>query len=67
MLSGDLWRHRATKRVVRIERCREGFLSISLWTTVWRDGRWTGEFKMSPTLWDEAEFCEKFEPYLYRH
>jgi len=66
MLVGDLWRHRYTKRVVRIERYRGGFLSISLWTTVWRDGQWTGEFKMSPSLWDEPGFRLKFEPYLYR-
>lgn len=61
MVPGELWRHKSTGRVVRIERFREGFLSVSAWTALWKDGRWTGEFQMVDALWDEDEFLRKFE------
>jgi len=62
MLSGELWRHRTTKRVVRVERVKKGFLSLSVWVALWRNGQWDGEFQMVETLWDEAEFRRMFEP-----
>lgn len=61
----ELWRHRATGRIVRIERYRGGFLSISVWTALLKGGQWGGEFRMVNTLWDDAEFKRKFEP-VYR-
>jgi hypothetical protein len=66
MVPGELWRHKITGRVVRIERSREGFLSVSAWVALWKDGRWCGEFQMVDTLWDEAEFQRKFSPLYAR-
>lgn len=36
-------------------------MSVSAWTALWKDGRWTGEFQMVDALWDEDEFLRKFE------
>lgn len=63
VFTGELWRHRATGRIVRIERSRQGFLSVSWWVALWEDGRWGGEFQIvGTTIWDELEFKHKFEP-----
>lgn len=65
MAPGELWRHRGTGRIVRIEVRRGGFLSFSIWTAVQDDrGNWDGRFVMHPTPWDETQFRQAFRKLL---
>ena len=65
MIPGELWRHRGTGRIVRIEVRRSGFLSFSVWTAVQDEqGNWGGRFVMHSVIWDEVQFRQSFEQIL---
>lgn len=53
MHPGELWQHRKTRAVVRIEARRGGLLSFSI-----RQGK---EWKMNPHVWVEEDFLKEFE------
>ena len=49
----ELWRHRKTRRIVRIEMRRQGLLSFSL-------QQQTG-WVLNPHIWVEGDFLKQFE------
>lgn len=53
MRVGELWQHRISGQIARIEMSRLGLLSFS----VLRDGQWV----MCQHVWDEKQFRAKFE------